>query len=96
MALDARDLHLDGNAAAGLLGAIFRGDVTTIEGVCAGCGATGTIGQLIAYGGVMGTILRCPSCDGVVIRATSIRGTCWLDLTGMRVLRLPGGEPPRA
>jgi hypothetical protein len=92
MALDPRDLHVDGNAAAGLLASVFRGDVTTVEGVCAGCGATGPVGQLIAYGGVMGAILRCPSCDGAVIRVTQIHGVSWLDLRGARVLRIGAPE----
>ena len=32
-------LRLDGNAAAGLLGEVFAGEVTTAVGTCDGCGA---------------------------------------------------------
>jgi uncharacterized protein DUF6510 len=82
------DTALDGNAAAGLLAEIFAFDITVAEAVCAGCGATGQIGSLRAYALEMGAVLRCPSCDSVVIRMSRLSGSSWLDLRGMSSLRV--------
>ncbi len=86
--MDDTDRHLDGNAAAGLLAAIFTFDVTTAETVCTGCGATGPIATLTAYGFPMGVILRCPGCDTALIRVSRVASGYWLDLRGMTVLRI--------
>jgi hypothetical protein len=86
--MDDADLRLDGNAAAGLLSAIFTFEVTTAETTCTGCGATGPIAALTAYGLPMGIILRCPACDTALIRASHVGGGYWLDLRGVSVLRI--------
>jgi hypothetical protein len=46
------------------------------------------MGAVAVYKTGMGTILRCPSCDTVLIRDAEIEGHCWLDMRGVRVLRL--------
>lgn len=79
---------LDGNAAGGVLQAIFPFEMTTVEGVCAGCGERRVMGTVAVYKTGMGTILRCPSCDTVLIRVAEIEGHYWLDMRGVRVLRL--------
>jgi hypothetical protein len=82
------NLRLDGNAAAGLLGEIFAFDVTVAEAVCAGCGQTGPVGSLAAYGLELGAILRCPGCDTALIRVSRLERGYWIDLTGTQVLRV--------
>ena len=82
---------LDGNAAAGVLQAIFPFDMTLVQATCTGCGATKAIGATAAYMHGMGTIIRCPSCDTVLIRVAQVKGSYWLDMRGMRVLQLSGG-----
>jgi hypothetical protein len=84
------DLTLDGNAAAGLLAAIFAIEMTTAETVCDGCGAVAPLGALAVYESRMGTIVRCRGCDAALIRITEIRGRYRLDLRGLRVLLLEG------
>ena len=86
--MDETDLRLDGNAAAGLLTEIFRFEMTAVVATCAGCGAVGPVGTLVAYGEPMGAILRCPGCDTAVIRAARTGGRAWLDLRGAGLLRL--------
>jgi len=86
--MENADLHLDGNAAAGLLAQIFAFDVTTAQAVCAGCGAVGPVGNLATYGLAMGAILRCPGCDTALIRVSRLESGYWLDLRGMSVLRV--------
>ena len=83
-----RDRHLDGNAAGGLLGEVFRAETTTALVVCAGCGTRGPVAELMRYGHEMGVILRCASCDTAVVRVARTRDRLWLDLRGATSLRL--------
>jgi hypothetical protein len=87
---DADMRHLDGNAAAGLLRELFTMDVTAADATCTGCGSVGAIGTLLEYGHEMGVVLRCPHCEAAVLRVSRTSHGFWLDLTGARVLRLPG------
>lgn len=80
--------RLDGNAAAGILAEVFCAEVSTADTVCAGCGATGPVGVLLAYGLEMGAILRCPRCDTAVIRVGATERARWVDLRGAVSLRL--------
>ena len=77
-------LRLDGNAAAGILSELFVPDLTAARATCAGCGATGAIGALLVYAHGMGTVMRCPHCDGVVLCVTRTATQMWLDPTGAR------------
>ena len=79
---------LDGNVAGGVLHAIFPFEMTTVECVCDRCGERHVMGTIAVYKTGMGTILRCPSCDTVLIRVAEIEGHYWLDMRGLRVLRL--------
>ncbi|UBU16393.1 DUF6510 family protein [Nonomuraea gerenzanensis] len=73
---------LDGNAAAGDFAGILASDPTTVMVRCGSCGATQAFGQLSAYLGGPGTVLRCRRCEAMVARvARTPRGT-WLDLSG--------------
>ena len=77
-------LRLDGNAAAGLLSELFVPDLTAARATCAGCGASGAVGALLVYAHGMGTVMRCPNCEGVVLRVTRTATQVWLDPTGAR------------
>ena len=77
-------LRLDGNAAAGILSELFVPDLTAARATCAGCGASGAIGALLVYAHGMGTVMRCPNCDGVVLCVTRTATQVWLDPTGAK------------
>ncbi len=79
---------LDGNAAAGMLQAIFPFEMTLVEGTCAHCGTTNAVGALVVYMHGMGTVVRCPACDHVLIRVAQTKGRYWLDMRGVRVLQI--------
>ena len=79
---------LDGNAAAGMLQAIFPFDMTLVQATCTGCGTTNMIGATSAYMNRMGTVIRCPSCDTALIRVAQVKGRYLLDLRGIRVLQI--------
>lgn len=82
------DQHLDGNAAGGALGAIFAFEMTMAMATCDSCGATNPLGAVMAYMHGMGTVLRCPTCDTALIRVAHVQGRYFLDLRGVRVLRI--------
>ena len=79
---------LDGNAAGGILQEIFPFEMTLVQATCTGCGATDVIGALTVYMHGMGTVVRCPSCESVLIRVAQTKGRYWLDMRGVRVLQI--------
>jgi len=79
--------HLDGNAAAGDLSEVFTLEATAATATCAGCGDTGHIADVHVYEGGMGTVLRCPSCDTVLLRVVHARDEVLMEMRGVRVLR---------
>jgi hypothetical protein len=79
--------HLDGNVAAGPLGEIFALEVTTAVATCASCGKTGALASALAYVTDMGTVLRCPACDGVLLRYARPGGALRIDMRGIAVTR---------
>lgn len=83
--------RLDGNATGGLLGEVFALEMTTARVACTGCGATGEIGAQMAYMSEIGTVVRCASCDNVLIRIArqgNGEGRYYLDLRGVEYLRI--------
>src|SRR5687768_9559366 len=83
-ALDSESVRLDGNAAAGILSEIFARDMTAARATCVSCGASDKVGALLLYAPEMGAVLRCPSCDSVVLRIARSPTQLWLDATGCR------------
>lgn len=84
-------LRLDGNAAAGMLSEIFTHEMTSAQSTCAQCGRTMPMGSLMLYGGQIGTVLRCPTCDAVLMRMVYVPergGQYWMDMRGMSSLRI--------
>jgi hypothetical protein len=79
---------LDVNTAGGMLQVIFPFDMTLVQAICAGCGATNAMGATAAYMHGMGTVVRCQSCDTVLIRIAQAKGRYFLDLRGIRVLEI--------
>jgi hypothetical protein len=87
-------LRLDGNAAAGILSEIFVPDLTAARATCAHCGANRAVGALLVYAHGMGTVVRCPSCDAVVLRVSRTPTQVWLDSTGARHIVIAAGALP--
>jgi uncharacterized protein DUF6510 len=86
-------LRLDGNAAAGILSEVFVPDLTTARVTCANCGTIRALGALLVYAHGMGMVVRCPSCDAVVLRVARPRSQLWLDATGARMVVMAGATP---
>ncbi len=83
--------ELDGNGAAGLLQEIFGMELTVAVATCASCGSVAPIGAAGLYAGGPGTVIRCRSCDGVLVVITQVRGMHCIDLMGIRALDMPSG-----
>jgi Family of unknown function (DUF6510) len=79
--------RLDGNSIAGLLEMLFGRDLTTAHGRCGHCGAEHDVGALHVYRAA-GIVVRCPDCDGVLMRFVEARDRSWIDLRGVALLRL--------
>jgi hypothetical protein len=84
----SRTLVLDGNAAAGLLQEVFSSEMTAAPTECAHCGYSGEVGTLMAYGMGPGVVLRCPSCEDVVLRVSVTPYATYVDARGAAYLRL--------
>ncbi len=83
-----RELMLDGNALAGMLYDIFGTEMTTTPARCAHCGDIAAMGALLAFTQAPGMVLRCPSCDSVVLRMVQTPNAVYLDARGAAYLRL--------
>jgi hypothetical protein len=84
---NAADDVLDGNASAGLLATAFGTDMTAVPGKCAQCGAVHVVAELRAYVRAPGTVLRCPICDGVILRIVETDEATYVDARGAAYLR---------
>jgi hypothetical protein len=91
-AIESGSVALDGNAAAGILSEIFAGDMTAARATCASCGASGEVGALLLYAPEMGAVLRCASCDSVVLRVARSPTHLWMDATGARCFVIAKGR----
>jgi hypothetical protein len=83
-----RELMLDANATAGLLYEIFGVEMTAAPTECANCGNEDAIGTLLAFVHGPGIILRCSTCEHVVLRIVQTPNEIILDARGAVYLRL--------
>ena len=90
--MNGDDRRLDGNMAGGLLHEIFPFEMTTVQTLCAGCGAVDQIGALVVYADAPGLVIRCPECNAIQIRIVHGGGRYWLDLRGVVCLQITEGR----
>jgi hypothetical protein len=83
-----RELMLDANAVAGLLFDIFGVEMTASPTECAHCGNSGDVGALLAFTQGPGIVLRCSSCEQVVLRIVQTPEAIYLDARGAVYLKL--------
>ena len=85
MDANAEQRRLDGNAAGGFLQEMFVHELTTARGTCAACGAVGEIGAQHLYMSprAPGAVLRCASCEGVLMVVVHAEGRVRLGVQGL-------------
>ena len=86
--MEMKDLVLDGNALAGLLGEVLHADATSMILRCGGCGAEEAVAEATVYVHCPGVVVRCRGCTAVLMRVARIRGRLVADLHGVRRLTL--------
>jgi ribosomal protein S27E len=74
--------YVDGNAIGGLLGDVFGRETTDVTGRCRACGAENVVASLHVYRSA-GVVVRCPSCQAVLIRVVTAGERVWIDLDGL-------------
>jgi ribosomal protein S27E len=74
--------HVDGNAIGGLLTEVFGREATDASGRCRECGAENYVGALHVYRAA-GVVVRCPSCQAVLLRVVQGHERIWIDLDGL-------------
>jgi hypothetical protein len=87
VATDSR--RLDGNVAAGRLSDVFAFDVTSAQATCASCGYTAAFAEYHVYADAPGMVVRCPTCEAMVMRVSQTPGHTWLDMRGAAALDIP-------
>ena len=81
-------MRLDGNAAAGALQEVFPFDATLALATCAACGATSELGAAFAYMDAPGVVVRCASCEAVLLRVARSESRTWIELSGCASLQV--------
>lgn len=83
-----RDMMLDGNAVAGRLLDVFGADMTASLLECASCRQGHLMGALLAFTNAPGMVLRCPSCEAVVLKLVETPRGTYVDSRGAAFVRI--------
>jgi len=82
------EMMLDGNSLGGMMLQMFGVEMTTSETECAHCGAGNEMGALIVFNQAPGIVVRCPSCEQVMVRIVQTPGAIYLDARGAMYLKI--------
>jgi len=74
---------LDGNAIGGMLMSLFGADMTAATGVCGSCGTVAQVAEFAVYQSELGTVVRCRTCEAVLMVFVEVRGVTCVDLQGL-------------
>ena len=80
------DRVLDGNAIGGMMLEVFGTEMTTATGTCGRCGAVAQVAELAVYRPGLGAVIRCRSCDNVLMVFVHAHGLACVDLRGLASL----------
>lgn len=74
-----------------MLGEVLAVDPTSAVSTCAHCGRSSPLGAHLVYADAPALVVRCPGCMQVVLRCASDAAGVRLEMTGIRLLRMPPG-----
>jgi hypothetical protein len=77
---------VDGNAIGGLLHEVFGTEMTGAASVCGSCGSARPVAELAVYVQAPGTVVRCRTCDSVLMVFAKIHDRTCVDLLGLAAL----------
>jgi Family of unknown function (DUF6510) len=77
---------VDGNAIGGLLYEIFGSEMTDAPSTCGSCGAVRHVAELAVYLRAPGTVVRCRSCESVLMVFVKVHDRICVDLLGLAAL----------
>ena len=77
---------LDGNAIGGLLIEVFGTEMTTATGTCASCSTVSQVAELAVYRPGLGIVVRCRTCEAMLMTFVRIHGVTCVDLQGLASL----------
>jgi len=88
--MDETQVRLDGNAAAGMLQEVFACDLSGASGQCAACGRIAQIGaqHLYMHPLAPGAVLRCQSCESILMVFVHAGGRYRFGLQGLKWLQI--------
>lgn len=89
---ETSDRTLDGNAAAGPLAELFTVELTAAIAACAHCGRSAPLASHVLYADAPALVIRCPTCNSVVLRYGRAGDHLRLDLIGITSLLVDVGE----
>jgi hypothetical protein len=89
--MDDTQLRLDGNAAAGILREVFVQELSAARGACGSCGTVAQMGSqhLYMYPLSPGAVLRCHSCQNILMVVVHAAGRYRLGMQGLTWLEIP-------
>jgi hypothetical protein len=87
--METGEMKLDGNAIGGLMAEVFGVEMTTATSVCRSCGSVGQLASVDVYMKAPGIVVRCRTCESVLVKIVRAPGRTWIDLGGLRALELP-------
>jgi hypothetical protein len=77
---------VDGNAIGGLLHEVFSTEMTGAPTVCGNCSDARPVAELVVYLRAPGTVVRCRTCDNVLMVFVTVHDRMCVDLQGLAVL----------
>jgi hypothetical protein len=80
--------HVDGNVLGGTLIEMFGAEMTDRRGCCRECGTVNTMGAMHVYVDAPGDVMRCPSCQAVLMVLTRIESVVRVNLASLAWVEL--------
>jgi phage FluMu protein Com len=78
-------IPLDGNAIGGSLLEFFGTEMTAVRGTCTHCGGVSVIAELAVYLQAPGAVVRCPTCESVVMVLVTVHEHIRVDASQFRL-----------
>jgi len=82
------EMVLDGNALGGMMLELFGREMTMVVSTCRSCGTTGPLASVDVYMKAPGVVVRCRTCQSVLMKIVRSSERVWLDVDGMRMMEM--------